>query len=79
MYAIRSYYADVICAALFRGVAGAVGRKGDGHDRVRGLHAAAVERVLQVAEDPVRVSGQLRVITSYSIHYTKLYEPDLPY
>ena len=61
MYAIRSYYAT----------GGVYARSGHIVDATGSVH----EQVLDLAEVPVLTGRHNSVITSYSIHYTKLYEP----
>ena len=62
MYAIRSYYAAAARAALERGRQPVVGFSCYTWNAAEFLEAAR----------------QLNVITSYSIHYTKLYEVIVP-
>ena len=63
MYAIRSYYALVICLGILGLGLGMV---------APGFTAGAS---LAVGPEEQGAVGGLIVITSYSIHYTKLYEP----
>ena len=88
MYAIRSYYgrrvpalyngmatgADWMSAASFIGMAGTLYAQGyDGLAFVMGWTGGYVLVALFLAPY-LRKFGQFTVITSYSIHYTKLYE-----
>ena len=77
MYAIRSYYAltgavqaerALIHEAIGVNVARVIGARGDAR-----LAARALVVIDQDDAAQVKVAGA-RVITSYSIHYTKLYE-----
>ena len=70
MYAIRSYYA--LCIAF----AGAH-RKGHAARKAKTTRAAKATRSLTLTAEHVRSFAELSgdyVITSYSIHYTKLYD-----
>ena len=71
MYAIRSYYdfsaprvRECVIQSLEGGRAGVV--MSDMAPNISGMRAVDQARAIQLADD---------VITSYSIHYTKLYEP----
>ena len=82
MYAIRSYYVErfpeVGIAGSFRhGFVDADDHAGIGAERDHRLQSRRVDRddpVEPVHRDRVLSDPEL-VITSYSIHYTKLYEP----
>ena len=65
MYAIRSYY------ALFLDEIGILSPSAQGK-LLRVLQEGEVDRLGSSA--PIKVDVRVIVITSYSIHYTKLYE-----
>ena len=68
MYAIRSYYACLEIAKRSRGTPRVTNRL------LRRARDFAEQADLQSAAARTATGAEARVITSYSIHYTKLYE-----
>ena len=74
MYAIRSYYAPILLLTRHPETARAIRGILSGWERSLELVGSCAEAGREILNRLPTLSDRSRVITSYSIHYTKLYD-----